>query len=603
MKKKKTKAADFDSPIQEVSPKKPKKLKERSKSELSSKEQKKLERERQREAEIMAKKTPEEVAFFKQIKRVEAEMQNDERLKPVKKKKGLKALNDKLKNISIANLNKQIQGFGYELRVTDYMKNMGILFLGMIGASIFFGLKLIPILILALALLVAYPIITLAQYETVANNDDFEQIIAYLEQMIIAFKNNPKILLAMKASTDIVEGKMRDKVLEAIHLIETDSKSANVYEKAFNIIEDEYKCSRLGTLHRLIYTIEQENSVNYQDSLDNLYTDVREWQKRTYKLQAALSATKNQLTILLGASIGIAGLFAYLMRTVEHSVTFTNKAGEEYYPIQIISNNGYQVATLVFFLMFVIIYTLVNTKINGNWLVNDLENPRDKEIIEAMKRVALEDRETSRKNAIIAVVILSLPVFIFAAIKRSTLILVVAIAFAVFVLKASDMGKDKNKKKVLDALKQEFPLWMRDVAVNLKNRIVVRAVAESEELAAYVMKPFIRTFLANIEKDPSSIKPYMNFLGEYKAQELSTGIKTLYSIRTLSAEDSQRQVNDLIDRNQELLAESERIRHENSVAGVGFIGLLPMVLMSFLLMVYLVIMLMQFLALMGGTTS
>lgn len=578
----------------------PKEPKPKSAKKLA-KEQKELEKERRREAEIMAKKTPGEVAFFKQIKIVEEEVERDYASRPKEnKKKGFAKLNESLKNISLAHLQKEIQGYGYEFKASEYLRNMALVLIGIAGASVFFGLKIWGIIILFLVALAVYPILTVAQAEIVSNNEDFEQIIAYIEQMTISFKNNPKTLLAWKETLPIVEGKMREKVEEAINIVETDYKSKNVYERAFKVIEDEYKCSRLRTLHRFVYTVETENSTNYSESLDNLYLDVREWQKRTYKFQAGLAATKNQLTILLVASIVIAGVFAYLMRTVETSVTIEDKiTGEMTSPIQIIANPVYQIATIVFFVIFISIYTFVNTKINGSWLVNDLENPKDREVIKAMKQVALLDEAQSKKNRLIATLIMGLPLLGFSLFKKSTILIVLSLFFCIFVYLAGERSNKKKKQKVLEELKQEFPLWMRDVAISLKNRVVVRAIIETEETAAYVMKPFIRMFLINVENDPASIMPFMNFFGEYKAQELSTAIKTLYSIRTLSSEDSQRQVNALIERNQELLAESERIRQENATAGVGFIGLLPMILMALLLMVYLMVMMIQFMGLLG----
>ena len=577
-----------------------------SKKELRrrKKHEKELESDMKREIAVMSKKTPAEVEFYKQIKIIEEECERDYAAKPAEvKKKGFKKINENLKKVSINQLTKEIQGYGFDYKASDYLKNIGLVMIGMVAASIFFGLKILAVAVLALSIIVAFPIITSAQFEVISNNEDFEQIITYIEQMIISFKNNPKILLSMKESLPIIDGKMRERVQEAIHIIENDAKSPNVYQRAFSVIENEYKCSRIRRLHRFIYTVEQENSQNYAESLDNLYTDIKEWQKRTYKFQASLASTKTQLTILLAASIAIAGLFAYLMRTVEQTVTMVDKTtGDQVQVIQIIKNPVYQTSTVLFFIAFIVIYTIVNTKINGSWLVNDLENPRDRETIRTMKQVALLDPETSKKNRIIAIAIMVTPLFVLAIIKKNALILVAAMLFAIFVMKAGENSAKKKKNKVQNEIKQEFPLWMSDVAVSLKNRVVIRAVSETENSAAYIMRPFIRIFLSNVEKAPASIWPYMNFFGEYNSHELSTAIKTLYSIRTLSSEDSQRQVNDLIDRNQELLAESERIRQENSIAGVGFIGLLPMVLMSFLLMTYLIVMLLQFMALVGSVS-
>ena len=139
-------------------------------------------------------------------------------------------------------------------------------------------------------------------------------------------------------------------------------------------------------------------------------------------------------------------------------------------------------------------------------------------------------------------------------------------------------------------------MWMRDVAILLNNMVVVRAVRQSLRTASPILKPFIRDFLKEEEKDPVSIRPYINFLGGYNVSELSTAVKTLYSIRILSAEDSQRQVNDLIQRNQELLANSEKLRHQDSIGSVTMISMLPMVILSFKLIIDMGVMLLQFMS-------
>ena len=62
---------------------------------------------------------------------------------------------------------------------------------------------------------------------------------------------------------------------------------------------------------------------------------------------------------------------------------------------------------------------------------------------------------------------------------------------------------------------------------------------------------------------------------------MSTAFKTLYAVQTLSKEDSKKYVNDLIERNQVLIEKAERMRNEDSLAGITFISLMPMLLMSF----------------------
>ena len=208
------------------------------------------------------------------------------------------------------------------------------------------------------------------------------------------------------------------------------------------------------------------------------------------------------------------------------------------------------------------------------------------------------------KDTLKPALIIALPVgaifILIGILKGLKLMIVMGIVVAVLVIFFPRLVWKANKKSIERELSKEFPIWLRDIAVNLNNMVVVRAIVESYPNAAPILKPFIERFVRLSEDDPTSIKPYTEFLGVFTVSEISTAMKMLYAIKMLSAEESSRQVNELIDRNQELLEESERMRQEDSVAGVSFISLLPMLLMSLKLMIDLGIMLFAFMGLASG---
>ena len=143
--------------------------------------------------------------------------------------------------MSYKKLDKEIRGWGYEYNAKKYLATMFLVLVGMVTVGYFFLLKIWFVAILALCAVLAMPFIVLAQFAYIGNNDKFEDIVNYLEQMILSFKRSPKILSAMKDSRDLATGKMRKCLNEAIEIIETDTESQDVYEKAFSIIEKEYR--------------------------------------------------------------------------------------------------------------------------------------------------------------------------------------------------------------------------------------------------------------------------------------------------------------------------------------------------------------------------
>lgn len=575
--------------------------------------------------EELAHLSNEKKAFVRMIETALDQVEANDLMKPEKKRNVFSQLNESLKNVSISNLSKKINGYGLEYSGEEYLKRVLIVMIGMVIGSMFFQLKWWATILLLLIAALTLPSITAAQFKQIADNETFEQIVTYLDQMIIAFKNQPKILMALRATVDMTEGRMQELVKEAIEVIETDTKSEVVYKRALALIEAEYKCSRIRTLHKFMLTVEKENSVNYQDSMDTLYLDVQDWKTRAYKFQASLADTKNKITILLGGSVGIAAVFAYILTTVETSSaskitkaqydaiieagkasTVFIKNGEFYQKlVDIIGTGVYQWATIVFFVFCILFYAFVNSKINGNWLVMDLENPKDKEVLKNMRFIALIDPEKDKSNtaviAIIGAVLIGISLILkLLHFENWKMVFIASLIITVLFMATKKTSRNSKIKMIKKNIRIEFPLWMRDISLNLHNRVVVRSINESAEDAPYILKPFIWRFLSSTERDPASIVPYIDFLDPYGDQELTTTVKTLYSIRSLSPEDGQRQVTDLVERNQDILADAERMRHEDSIAGTSMLSLLPMVAMSFLLMIYMVVMLFSFMALVSG---
>lgn len=513
-----------------------------------------------------------------------------------KEKKKQKDKENKLKrvfsNLSFKNLNKQIQGYGYEYSFKSYMYQIILVLIAIVTVSYFFMLEIPKIMVVGFIAFLVFPIIVIAQFRYLNNNDRFEQMVNYMDQMILSFKQKPKILFAMESTLDLIDGKLKECVLEAIDIIKNDP-SENIYEKAFKVIEKEFKCSRLYTLHRFILNVEKENSVNYQESIDNLYTDIRSWVTRTYQYQAELSNTKKKIVIILGLSLGISAFFTHVLQTAEEQV-----AGR--YEFNILGSEVYQIVTMLFLISFILIFAFLNSKINGQWLINDVDNKKETLVAKYIDYLANYDKKKEVKNSIIASIF---GILLFAAgiIIKNQMIIVLGVVVTIFILLKGNMKYKSRKKAVEKELLKEFPVWMRDIAINLNNMVVVRAIRQSVNNASLVMKSFLNNFLKAVEKEPNSIKPYINFLGMYNVMELQTAFKTLYAIKSLSKEDSQRQINDLIVRNQTLLEASERMRNQDSLAGVSFISMLPMVLLSLKLIIDLGLMLVAFLSLTNGT--
>ena len=98
-------------------------------------------------------------------------------------------------------------------------------------------------------------------------------------------------------------------------------------------------------------------------------------------------------------------------------------------------------------------------------------------------------------------------------------------------------------------LSKYFPDWIREVAINLQNDTVQSAIENSYENSPFILQRPIRKLLLDFEKYPVGIEPYDNLLKEFDLDEIKSSMKMFYSINELGKEQSDQQINSILDRN------------------------------------------------------
>lgn len=486
----------------------------------------------------------------------------------------MKKLKRLFRSLSYKHLSRTIAGFGYEYSFKNHIAKVLLTLFGMSVVGYLYYLTIPKIVMLGVISIFALGVIVMAQFRFLSNNDRFEAMSNYIEMMILNFKQQPKILNSLELTLEYVSTNtdMKRVVEEAIKIIKTDVYSENVYKRAFGVIEEEFPSSRLRTLHSFLINVELESSTDYHDALDSLYFDIREWITRTYQYQAELNALKKKITMIIILSVGIAAYFARLLRVAETGMT---DAGG----LSITGGAVFQYASLIYLASFILLYTVLQAKVNGQWLVNDLDHRNDKKILKDMDFINNYSEKKERRKSILAALICFMLV-VAGFVIHSMPVMIGGMVITVICLVKPSMTYKTRKKNVERALVREFPVWLRELSVRLNNMVVLRAIESSIEDSASVIKPFLENFVSEAEMNPTSIAPYKNFLGKFSSAEIATAFKTLYAVQMLSKDDSRKYINDLVSRNQALIEKSERMRNDDSLGSVTFISLAPMLLMS-----------------------
>ena len=262
-------------------------------------------------------------------------------------------------------LPKEISGWGFQYSLKNYALQSGVILLAMALIGRLYMLSRVRLVILAGAAMAAFPVIVRSQFKYLACSRDFREAVQYMEQMLLFFKQSPIILSAMKGTMVTAEGNLKERLRDAIFIIEHDVSGEDVYQKAFSVLERAYPCARIKTLHRFMIQVERGNSGHYQQSADSLYFDIQSWVGRVYRYQRELKNIKTKLSLIMIMSVGIAAFFSRLLLKAEHSLP-------KQYEIQLIHSTVYQNSTLIYLLLFIGLYVLLASKITGEWLIDDL---------------------------------------------------------------------------------------------------------------------------------------------------------------------------------------------------------------------------------------
>lgn len=455
---------------------------------------------------------------------------------------------------------REIHSYGYSYSVTKYLLHSFLLFAIILGLSLFVRLQWQYIMIEAVLVVGIMPFLVIGQFRTLHTLRRFMLVTNYLDNVIPIFKQKPKILYSLRAVLSLTEGDMKACIKQAIHYIENNTNDTDVYKSALAIIEKQFPNSRIVSTHKIMISIEQGNSKNYQASIINIYYDVQSWINRVYGFQEELKNTRLMKIILCIAVLGIGCYMPYAFTNNEVLSGFADM------PM-------YHILLTCYISLFLIVISTIQIKMNGSWLVDDYKTEGQEKLIAQYKRIKNAPTGITVQEAIILCLFTGMALYSF-YIQQTMLALLLAVIIG-FLFLNKRMVKKNKMKTIRRYVILEYPVWLRDVALNLHGHTVVTAITMSLDNCSPIMKYEIEHLLSAIELDPVSIAPFNDFLQEYELIDVKASMKVLFSLQSLDGETLEEQVNSLIMRNQDLLSKSEQLRNKSYLNNLGWVGFVP----------------------------
>ena len=374
----------------------------------------------------------------------------------------------------------------------------------------------------------------------------FEDLISYMEQMCYSFKKSGKIRPSLIDAQKISDGEMKEIIEEVI--VNIDSKmNEDIYEQALKILEEEYYCKRLISLHEFIIKIEKQGG-EFEEYINIILSDIKEWSDRTELFRRDIDRIRRNVLISIGATLVTCGFMAYLIPK-EYSFT---------------GNIVYQISSMIIILIMLVIYIFVYKKLNIDWLKEEsFLNP---EMVDKYYDLIMKSQNEKIKFM-------------------------------------DKLSINKVKKRMRREISKVFPDWLRQVALNLQQQTVQSSIENSYDDAPYILKRPIRHLLIDFEEYPIGIEPYDNFLQELDMPEIQSSLKMFYCINELSKEETYKQTNAIIDRNNKMLKQAEEMKNKDRIGLAGTLSAGPMMVGVVKIIIDMVLMILVFTSALGNVMN
>lgn len=154
----------------------------------------------------------------------------------------------------------------------------------------------------------------------------------------------------------------------------------------------------------------------------------------------------------------------------------------------------------------------------------------------------------------------------------------------VFMLKKEYLQFQSIRKKQINQIKFQFPVWLRQLQILLQTNTVVQSMRISLDTAPQLIRHDLEILIAAIEEDALNLNPYVQFLRQYHLAEVERAMKLLYRYNTVGKEDAYNHFNRMIQTTTKWLRAERNTRNENKLAGFQWISMIPLFSVTVLFM-------------------
>jgi Ca2+/Na+ antiporter len=467
---------------------------------------------------------------------------------------------------SYKNISENVVAYGYEYPIKYHIETMVLMIIITFITGLFYQLDTAYIAIIIFTGLVCVPKLISVHFSNKYKQRRFNDVDIYIHQMAYSFQRQPKISTALEDTYKIASKDLKECIGKALDELQYDNTD-KVYERALGVIENEYDNSRVTTLHKFLINIEKKGG-SYSTSLSVLLMDFDNWVKNVYKHQQDIKRVKTNLAIGL--------ILSFFLASVSVIIAFILKNTSEI-QLDITKNLTYQICSTVFIILCLIFYVYTRCAFNDDWVKLGRD---DNKIIKDYK-VAFHTKVNTIQRKMFPVCVVMLVVALALLIAKRYVWSIVLFLFAVYIMYVPKLNIKNARNRINEDVYRGFSDWLRDVAINLQEEPLMMAIENTYNTCPVVIKESLEEFIYEIESNPSDVEPYYNFMSRFGILDISSMVRTLYSLSELSIESADDAINSLIKRNYELMDKHEADKNKDTISTMKFAEYIPTVFVSF----------------------
>lgn len=415
------------------------------------------------------------------------------------------------------------------------------------------------------------------QQTKVENERKFGEVSEYLDTLLYSFVKEEKVERALvDTKAAMVDGPMRTLLQKAVDHLHMTFDETDVMRDSLRMIEREYPCSRMETIHDFLVNVECYGG-EIEKPVSLLLTDKNRWEKR---VELAMKERKKMFTDIvmsIAVSLAICGMILYL----------------PVMEVDISGNAICQVLTAVVIFLDDLIFTHAQKYLAVDWLTIDFKT-KDEDREKIRDYYQYNPGKDKRLSIILTVLMGMVTAAAFYFGKQA----LTAVGLLLMALMANQhkVGRALAKKNLIQSIKCAFPGWLLDLVLLLQSENVQMALVKSQENVPGVLEYDLQKLVGRLEMEPESARPYHEFLKDFQIPEVHSAMSMLFSISMGNSSRGDRQIGELINRNMEMLDIAEKGRMKNLSSGMYLLFLAPVLTASLKLLIDMAVFMLSFLA-------